>query len=436
MSSFTWHNISQQILRRLHNRHFVRAGSLLLAANVITSALGLIRLPAMTWLLPREEVGMLGVVLAWMPFIQLLSMPGMDTASYHYIAKGDRWASAVNVRDRLRWSLLSMAGFGAGAWYWWMQGNPPVAMLFVAAALFYPATVGLSAASGTLAAEENFTALFWYRILESLADLSGFLPLLIGVWWVSRVFTFYTTGQVALAALLICLTLWLLRRFRAENHAPPEPSDRREMVRYGRHQTGISAISVLQSRADAVMVSAFFPLTVMADYSLALLLQSQMKNFWTIYLSVRYPPLVRLSPRRRRRRLLWEGALITLGFAGMGALLAGAAALLLPWILPPSYEAVIPYLNWLLAAFVLSMPGYVAEMYFRTEQDQTRQYLMRSVAAGLGVAIPLALLPNLGLQAIFLGRTLAALLFSLFGIGLAVAYRPRPPLPNAEPETD
>lgn len=421
-------------MRRLRNRHFLHAGGLLLAANLITSAIGLIRMPAMTWLLPKEEVGMLGVLLAWLPFLQLLSLPGMDAASYHYIAQGYRWAYAVNLAYRLRWSLASMAGFGAGAWYWMSQGNPALAALFIAAGLLYPATTALSAASGTLAALENFTALFWYRILEALADLLGFLPLLLGVWWLSRAFTFYLSSQLALAGLLIAVTLRLLRHFRTTGDAAPDPADRAGMVNYGRHQTGLVAIGVIQGRADAVMVSAFFPLTVMADYSLALLLQSQMKNFWTIYLSVRYPPLVRMPHAQRRRRMVWEAALVTLGFAGMAVLLGGAAALVLPWILPPSYASLLPYLNWLLAIFVLSVPGYFAEVYFRTEQDNRRQYLMRGAAAVLGIVIPLTLLPSLGLQAIFWGRAGAALLFSLLGLGLAAVYRAPAPT-SAEIET-
>ncbi|MCC6170231.1 MAG: oligosaccharide flippase family protein [Caldilineaceae bacterium] len=434
MPTLTRQTIGQQIMRRLHNRHFLRAGGLLLAANLITSALGVARTLGITWLMPKEEVGMLGVLLAWLPFLQLLSLPGMDSASYHYIAQGHRWAYAVNLAYRLRWSLLSVAGCGAGAWYWASQGSMEVAALFVAAGLLYPATTALSAASGTLAALENFTALFWYRIVEALADLSGFLPLLLGVWWLSRAFTFYLSSQLALAVLLITVSAWLLRHFRAGSPPAPHPADRAGMVHYGRHQTGLVAIGVVQSRADAIMVSAFFPLTVMADYSLALLLQSQMKNFWTIYLSVRYPPLVRMPHAQRRRRMFWEGVLVTLGFAGMGALLAGGTALVVPWLLPPAYASMLPYLYWLLAIFALSVPGYFAEVYFRTEQDNSRQYLMRAAAALLGIAIPLALLPSLGLQAIFWGRAAAALLFSLLGIGLALVYRPHAALPSAELE--
>jgi hypothetical protein len=137
--------------------------------------------------------------------------------------------------------------------------------------------------------------------------------------------------------------------------------------------------------------------------------------------------------------MLAEGTLVMLGFAGMGALLAGAAALVLPWILPPSYASLLPYLYWLIAIFVLSMPGFFAEVYFRTEQDQTRQYVMRGAAAVLGIVIPLALLPSLGLQAIFLGRAAAALLFSLLGVGLALWFRPAASPPHSTPsrtETD
>jgi O-antigen/teichoic acid export membrane protein len=311
-----------------------------------------------------------------------------------------------------------------GALFWLYQGNSPLAWLFLITALFYPLTSGLSIASGTLVARERFTHLFWFRILEALADLAGFLPLLLGLWWISRALTYYSTGQALLAALLVGTTWWLLQQFRAVQTPAPEQSEQDALVRYGRHQTAIGAIGVVQARTDALLVSAFFPLTVMADYSLALLLQSQLKNFWTIYLSVRYPPLVRLPAHFRKRRMLWEGALVTVGFAGTGLALALVAAVVVPWALPPSYGNLLPYLYWLIVAFVATMPGNYAETFFRTEQDEKRQYYMRGMAAVFGAVLPLALLPALGLNAVFIGRVAAALLYSLLGVVLFLKARP------------
>ena len=94
------------LMARLHNRRFLRHSGLLMLANIITTALGLVRTLAVTWLIPREQVGMLGVLAAWTPFLSLLSLPGIDAAAYHYVAKGQNWAFRSGMLTRLRWSVV------------------------------------------------------------------------------------------------------------------------------------------------------------------------------------------------------------------------------------------------------------------------------------------------------------------------------------------
>ena len=65
-----------------------------------------------------------------------------------------------------------------------------------------------------------------------------------------------------------------------------------------------------------------------------------------------------------------------------------------------------------------------------------RTNLVRGAAAVLGVVIPLALLPSLGLQAIFWGRAAAGVLFSIIGVGLMLAYSPAPPTPALGKSTE
>ena len=319
-----------QLLLRLRNRRFWRASGLLMLANVIVLALGLVRTPAMTWLLPKEQVGMMGVVAAWLPFLQLLSLSGLDGASYHYVAKGQPWAFVINLTYRLRWSLLSTAGFLVGAAYWWWQGAIPLAWMFVIAGVSYPVTVGLSACGGMLGAQENFVGLFWYRLGESLTDFVGFVPVLLSVWLVNQVVTFYGANQVATAIMQILVTFWLINKLRASQYQPLSPENEREMVRYGRHLTVMNGIGVAQTRTDALLVGSFLPLTIMADYSIALLVYEQFKRLWNVYLSVRYPPLVRLTEKRRRRRIVIEGSIIWLGFVVTGLILS----LLAHWLIP------------------------------------------------------------------------------------------------------
>jgi O-antigen/teichoic acid export membrane protein len=412
--------VRQAIIKRLHNRQFLQAGSLLMLANVIVLALGLIRTPAMTWLLPKEQVGMIGVVASWIPFVQLLSFSGLDSASYHFVAKGKPWALIVNVSHRLRWSLLSTAVLLGGAAYWWWQGGVVLAWMFVVAGLSYPLTIGLTAAGGMLGAQENFKGLFWYRLGESITNFAGFIPLLTSVWWISQVVTFYAANQVATAVMMIGVTWWLIRQLKRSGERPLPPDESAEVVRYGKHLTGIGSIAVAQSKADSLLVSLLFPLNIMADYSIAVIVSEQMKRLWSIYIMIRYPPLVRMPLVHRRRRFIIEGAIIAVGFLFMGAVLAVMAYWLIPVFLPESYSSSLGYMYWLIASFVVLVPGALAETYFRTLQNERQQYAMRVVGAVTSLITPLVLLKlsNLGPYSIAIGRFLANLVFSVWGVWL------------------
>jgi O-antigen/teichoic acid export membrane protein len=413
------------VLKRLRNRRFWRDSGLLMLANGIVLGLGIVRTPAMTWLLPKEQVGMMGVVAAWLPFLQLLSLSGLDSASYHYVAKGQPWAFVINLAYRLRWSLLSAAGFLAGAAYWWWQGEMPLAWMFVIAGVSYPVTIGLSACGGMLGAQENFVGLFWYRLGESITDFVGFVPLLLSTWLVNQVVTFYGANQVATAVMMIGVTWWLLRQLHRSLAPPISAEDIREIVRYGKHLTLIGSISVVQSRTDALLISTLFPLTTMADYAVALLISEQVRRLWGIYVTMRYPPLVRLPLRRRRRRLILEGSVVWLAFIALGIILAFAAHWLIPIFLPPIYVSSLGYVNWLIATVLIGLPGGIAEMYFRMAQSEKHQYIMRIVAAVIGIIAPVTILliTDMGAYGIVAGRFVANFFFSLLGLVLFIRHK-------------
>ncbi len=113
------------------SKFLVQSTSILVASNVIVALLGLIRTPLITWVFPKNEVGMIGVVTSWLPFIQLISMSGIDTAAYHFVTKGHKDAFIVGVRQRFLWSLLGCVGFCAGAVYWFLSDSPELGFRIV-----------------------------------------------------------------------------------------------------------------------------------------------------------------------------------------------------------------------------------------------------------------------------------------------------------------
>ncbi len=408
--------LQKSIKRRLKNRRFWRDSSLLMLANVIGIGLGLIRTPAMTWLLPKDQVGMIGVFTSWQAFLVFLTWPsGLNAAAYHYVAKGQPDAFRVMVKQQLRASLLSILGFLASALYWWGQGNIILAIIFTIGGITYPAAVVLGACAGMLGAREKFVALFFYRVGRHLARFSGFVFLLLSFWLFKPVITFFGVNQIALVLLNGSVTWWLFRQLQQQNTPSMPLNDQHEMMRYGKHLTGITAIGVMQSRTDQLLISLFMPLSVMADYSIGVLIFNQLKQLWKVYLSVRYPPLVRLPVRKRRRRIMVEGGILWFGFIGLAIVLSATLYWAIPIILPPSYGGSIGYIVGLLATFTVGVPGYFAEVYFRTEQDERNQYILRGAAAAFSIALPLLLISPFGAYGVVVGRLLGNIGLSILG---------------------
>lgn len=427
MSLSSWRaslsSLRESLLARIQASRLLRNAGLLMLANVVVTLLALVRTPAMTWMLPKEDFGRISVISAWAAFIVLLSLPGFDSASYHYVAKGQPWALRVAMLARRPYTLLSLLGFAAGAFYWQQQGEGVLAAFFVVMAILAPVLYTYSPAGGTLGAQERFRALFWYRIAESLTDFTGFIPLLLGLWWISQGLTFFAFNQIATALMLVLVVRWLLRRIPAAQQAVPSDQEKRTLIVYARHLSVLTALSVAQAQADSLFVGTFLPLTVAADYGIATIVANQMRVLWGIYLSVRYPVLVRFERLRRQRRMALEGALVTAGFAVTAVVAWFAAAWVIPLLLPESYQRAIPYIGWLFAAFVLSVPGAMIETYFRTEQDERRQYYLRIVSLVPSLLLPLLMLQWWGVQGVLWGRVVASALFSLIAAAIVLLGR-------------
>jgi O-antigen/teichoic acid export membrane protein len=417
-----FHNISiQQILKKLNNPRFWRDSGLLIFANVIVTLLGLIRTPAMTWLLPKEEYGMLGAISAWMPFLQLLSLSGMDSATYHYVAKKLPWAFFTNISIRLRWSLLSSLGFIGLSIYWHFHGQANYALLFLITGLSYPLTTGLTVTPNIFSAQEDFNKLFYYRIFESLVDFTGFIPLALSGWIFSRIVSFYTANQLATIVMQVAYCAWVASALRRNTpDSLPTKEENQELIRYGKHLTLISGISVVQARTDALFVSALLPLETMADYSIGILVSEQFKRLWQIYTSIRYPPLVRMQTERRIKRIWLEGLVIIAGFIGVFICVVILSHIFIPIILPANYSNSIVLIDLLSFSFIAGLPGMIIEIYFRTEQKPKQQYYLRISAAIVNMIIPYLLILKMGVQGAALGKIIANATMSITGIILFI----------------
>ncbi len=276
----------------------------------------------------------------------------------------------------------------------------------------------MNASPGYLGAQGKILGLFWYRLGESLTDFLGFIPVLLLIIWINKIATFYSTNQLATAVMQVAVTGVLLLQIKKQFSLPFPEEKKIKMFAYGRHLTALTGIGVLQSKTDAFLVAAFSPLETVADYSIAIIIQEQLRRLWGIFSTLRYPVLVNLPLENRRRRFLFEGSLLLLALSFAAIIITVLAYYLIPVILPKNYITSLNYLGVLLVATLAGVPGGLVEMYYRTLEDSKRQYWMRVFGAVMGIIFPMVLVVKYGAFGAAVGRMIANFLFSLFGLSL------------------
>ncbi len=102
-----------------------------------------------------------------------------------------------------------------------------------------------------------------------------------------------------------------------------------------------------------------------------------------------------------------------IALTGTSILISLLAHWLVPVLLPPSYAGSLVYMDILFVAILAAMPGNMVEMFFRTEQDERSQYIIRGTSAVWGVVFPVIFLFLFGAIGAAIGRIFANLAFSI-----------------------
>ena len=340
-------------------------------------------------------------------------MSGIDSSAYHFVAKGQLHAFISGAIYRFKWSILSGLVFIVGSFYWFSQEEFQLGWMFIIAGISFPFTYAMTSSSGYFGAQGFFNRLFWYRIAESLTDFFGFIPLIFSMVWISQGITFYSYNQLASAIMQVGTTILIIQQIRRNISQNNSNETKKEMIQYGKHLTAINGISVFQSRFDAWLVGITQTLDTTADYTIALMVQEQLRKLWGIYSTMRYPALVKLAFVTRKKQILREGIFVWIGLSMAGGLILVLAHWLIPILLPISYVNSLQYINIFVFALLLGVPGGIAEMFFKLNQNSKMQYKIRMYGAIYGIAFPLLLISNYGAYGAAFGRMIANLLFSI-----------------------
>lgn len=384
-----------------------RSTLFVLSGQAVTRGLSLLRMVVVARILAPDQFGRFVLAMAITGGIELVSNPGLHDALVARVEVGERVWRTAYVMVILRG--VALAGLLAA-----MAG--PLAIAFDR-----PDLQPLLLVLAILPAIRSFTSL---AVVSHVRDLH-MAPMVLTTGVASLVETVVAIGLALswrdASALAVAAGIGALAGVGASHVWSGargfsfDPATARELLRFGRWRTGATFLGYLATQGDDLVVGRFLgtaPLGVYrAAYGLANLPASELSSALS---AVAVPLLARTEPERLSqayRRYLLAVSGVSLG---IGAILAGAAPVLVPAVLGDAFAAAaVPAMIMALAGSVRAIVATSGQLLMARGRPEFDTRLQAWRAATLALALPLIWV--LGIE----GAAVASLLSVLVLLGPA-----------------
>jgi O-antigen/teichoic acid export membrane protein len=402
-----------------------RNSALLLTAQLVARASGLVVFGFVARFLSTDQVGVFGYAMTMVGFLTIAVEFGFDLVVVREASQGDGLRSAgLALRLKtLQFIALYPALVAVAAWQ--AGSGAALAAVAVLGAAVWPDSVSRTVAAYYLArgraqyglASEAIASLLRLLLVPAILLAGAHLLGLSAGYWAASALT-----AAALAA-------WAWRQGFRPTFRSPRGEARRVYVEAAAFAV-YSLLASLCFRLDIVLLKGLRPDDEVGRYVAAFRVIEAMLVLPAVLTGALYPVLAKLDGQGDRAAFGRACAEATrwLGVAGLGAALVigGAAPLVIRLIAGPGYDGAVVYLRWLLPSFALVCVQCIALIAMNAAGRQRSNIAVMLVGAGVKVAFNLALIPAYGAIAACLGSVLTSAVITVHVAVIARdLFRPR-----------
>jgi len=336
-----------------------RQTTFVIAGNIVANAARIISTVFLTRLLTSADYGVVGIVNSVLYIIVMLS----DVGFAAYIIRHDegaepRFLDEVWVLRLIRGVLLAAIIAALSGPIATLLGKPQLQLVIAAAGLFVALDNMTSLAFATAARAGAIRRLTLLDVVPALLGIP--VAILLAVWL--RSYWAIILSMLLTALLKIVLSFAMFpgsrRRWRLST------ARARELWSFGRYIAGSSAIQILLSQTDKVVLARLFPLSKFGLYSIAANLAQTPATVTANYSNrILYPIFARCQredPGALRSVYYRAGRTMRLLYMfGAGGFIA-CAPLLVELLYDPRYRAAAFYLQLLAITGLFKLPVLVA----------------------------------------------------------------------------
>lgn len=276
-------------------RYFTQQGSFTLVAHGINIVYGILVSYLSALLFSQELFGQYRFVLSIIGMCAILKLSGLSTAISRSLSKNEKGPLVYT----LKLYLLPAALFGitllsaiAALQFW---GRNELWPLFVVAALLAPIeAAALTFAGGIITGKALFKDAIYYSVTAKLLNLLLTVPMFI-----------FTPSPVALLAIILGVNIVVYGTF-VYRYLPRYTTDNSDtsVFTYGAKLSLFNIPGTIVWHIDSLLISAYFGLTQLAIFSVAILIPEQFKMLFKELLAVSFSRQAAGSDTMARRQHL------------------------------------------------------------------------------------------------------------------------------------
>lgn len=391
--------------------YIFKGGSFLTLGNFISLAVNFALAFFFARLLPKEIYGMYSYILAWISFLGIFALPGMDTAVIQSVSRGFDSSISLGLKKKLKygiWGAFSALFIGA---YYFYNGNSILAMAFFSGAVFIPIINGFQIYNAYLLGKKEFRTSAFYAITGQ-AFIA--LVMIIALYLTQNII--YLTSAYLFANALPNFIFFIKTRIKIKS--PTENNDP-EVIGYAKHLSLINFISIIASYADQFLAFHFLGPANLANYAFATAPPEQIKGLFKGLPDLALPKFTERSEEELKKTMTRKIIILSI----FTVFVVGIYIFLAPLfykVFFPRYMDVV-FLSQIFALSLLNTPPALIAGALTAHKKIKKLYSLNVTGPIFQLLIMAILTPLYGLFGLILARIIART-FTTF-LSLAIYYK-------------
>ncbi len=385
-------------------KYLIKSGAHFYSSNAVNLVLRLVLSIFLVRLLSKYVYGRYGFVLAVIDILSIATMPGLRISMKREVALGNDYSFIIATKKRFLYGIWGILGVLIVGLFFFLRGDLILAHTFWLSSLLFLPYFILTDFQHYFIGKKDFKRASWFYTFLSLFSII----IIIGSLFISkdlRWIIFITLASMSVGSIFIFFKI---------KKGITNKNNNENFISYGKNITVMELFQRLGFYADRLIIPYFASFTTLANYLVATIIPSHMKEGMKLFSEILFPKFSKEDSSNSYSRFKNRFGLILL----LSTMFAIIMIILIPFLLPLIYsrqynEAILPA-QIIAVGTSLLFPGVIISYILQAQKKQKELYKLNIFSFISTVLLLITLVPFYGLIGAAIAVTLSRALYTVY----------------------